>query len=188
MCSRGTRPRPISCRGFSTKWVSTRPFWRIFNRRCVAAVVAHVRRGGSRARCRVRARGACSGVQPSFARCFGGCPVVSFFFPSFRAPFSSLGRQIDSVIGRTSLPTAEQLDECTLLDSCLHETLRLWPPAPIFLRHATATHTIGEGTARPIVIPEGTDVLCNCLYVGGRCCRRSFCSWLVALVVVPRVS
>jgi cytochrome P450 len=47
----------------------------------------------------------------------------------------------------------------------LRETLRLWPPAPILGREATADHVIGEGTDRPLKIPKGQDCICNVLYV-----------------------
>jgi cytochrome P450 len=67
--------------------------------------------------------------------------------------------EIDRVLPNGTEPTNEHLSELVICDAVISETLRLYPPAPFFLRHCARDHVIG--TDRQLSIPEGTDIVIN---------------------------
>ncbi|CAF4027924.1 unnamed protein product [Didymodactylos carnosus] len=77
--------------------------------------------------------------------------------------YEACQQEVDEIL-KGQLPVYSQLNELEIIDAVLHETLRLYPPAPFFSRQCVEEHSIGEGTGTPIRIPVGGVVLFN-LYV-----------------------
>ena len=67
--------------------------------------------------------------------------------------------ELERILPDQREPTHELLNELHICEAVINETLRLYPPAPFFARHAIREHSIG--TDRPIVIPKGISVLVN---------------------------
>ena len=71
------------------------------------------------------------------------------------ATLTELQAEVDSVLGaQDEPPTADQLNELTLLDQVIKETLRLYPPIHIGNRHATEDMIVCG-----YHVPEGTRVM-----------------------------
>ncbi|CAF1497412.1 unnamed protein product [Didymodactylos carnosus] len=68
-------------------------------------------------------------------------------------------KEIDRVL-KGELPTAESLKQLHVIDSVLHETLRLYPPAPLSGRDCLADNEIGHGDKK-IKVYKGTSVHWN---------------------------
>ncbi|SEP19501.1 cytochrome P450 [Amycolatopsis saalfeldensis] len=66
----------------------------------------------------------------------------------------ALERQVRGELRSAPLTTASDVDGLKHLESCLHESMRLWPTTPMFGRRATAATTLGG-----VPIPAGTPVL-----------------------------
>ena len=64
--------------------------------------------------------------------------------------------EVDRVLPERLEPTHERLNELHVCEAVINETLRLYPPAPFFVRHAVHEHTIGT-----IRIPKGLSVFIN---------------------------
>ena len=65
--------------------------------------------------------------------------------------------EVDRVLPNGTEPTNEHLSELVVCEAIINETLRLYPPAPIFVRTVCIhEHTIG--TERQLRIPKGTDL------------------------------
>ncbi|CAF2108144.1 unnamed protein product [Rotaria magnacalcarata] len=69
--------------------------------------------------------------------------------------------EVDRILPDGMIPTYEHLNELHTIEAVLQETLRLYPPAPFFIRQCIKEQTIGATTDHPFRIPEGTIVLTN---------------------------
>jgi cytochrome P450 len=67
--------------------------------------------------------------------------------------------EVDRVLPNGMEPTNEHLSELAVCEAIINETLRLYPSAPIFVRHCIREHTIG--TERQLHIPVGADITVN---------------------------
>jgi cytochrome P450 len=65
--------------------------------------------------------------------------------------------EVDRVLPNGIEPTNDHLSELVVCEAIINETLRLYPPAPFFVRHCVREHTIG--TERQLRIPKGTSVV-----------------------------
>jgi cytochrome P450 len=64
-----------------------------------------------------------------------------------------LQRELDAVMGQCTVPEYEQLERMPYLQACISESLRLYPPVPMFSRTTTEPLTVGS-----VTIPRGMDV------------------------------
>jgi cytochrome P450 len=67
--------------------------------------------------------------------------------------------EIDRVLSNDTEFTNEKLAELVICEAVINETLRLYPPAPFFVRHCVHEHTIG--TEHKLHIPVGTSIFVN---------------------------
>jgi len=67
--------------------------------------------------------------------------------------------EVDRVLPNGIEPTNEHLSELVVCEAIIYETLRLYPPAPVFSRHCIREHTIG--TERQLRIPKGITISVN---------------------------
>ena len=68
--------------------------------------------------------------------------------------------EIDRVLGNETSPTFEHLADLQIIEAVLYESLRLYPPAPIFVRECKEPHRINTpDNQQEIYIPTGTHVL-----------------------------
>jgi cytochrome P450 len=67
--------------------------------------------------------------------------------------------EVDRVLPNGIEPSNEHLADLVICEAVINETLRLYPSAPIFVRHCIHEHTIG--TEHPLHIPVGTDITVN---------------------------
>ena len=77
------------------------------------------------------------------------------------AVYEACQDEVDRVLPDKTVPTSDLLNSLTTVEAVLQETLRLYPPAPFFVRQCTKDQTIGSTTDRPLEIPTGTTVLIN---------------------------
>ena len=77
------------------------------------------------------------------------------------AVYQACQDEVDRVLPDQTVPTSELLATLPTIEAVLQETLRLYPPAPFFVRQCTKDQTIGSATDRPLTIPVGTTVLIN---------------------------
>ncbi|CAF1282134.1 unnamed protein product [Rotaria sordida] len=69
--------------------------------------------------------------------------------------------EVDRVLPDGIEPTYEHLNELVVCEAILNETLRLYPPAPLFARQCLREHTIGSEDHRQLRIPVGGTVAIN---------------------------
>jgi cytochrome P450 len=69
--------------------------------------------------------------------------------------------EVDRILPNDTIPTSEHLNDLSIIEAVLQETLRLYPPAPFFVRQCINEQTIGSATDHPLYIPVGTTVLIN---------------------------
>ena len=69
--------------------------------------------------------------------------------------------EVDRVLPNGTEPTHEHLAELPICEAVLQETLRLYPPAPLFTRYCTQEHTIGSEGRRQLQIPVHTTIWLN---------------------------
>jgi cytochrome P450 len=69
--------------------------------------------------------------------------------------------EVDRILPNQMIPTSEHLNDLTIIEAVLQETLRLYPPAPFFARQCINEQTIGNTTDHPIHIPVETTILIN---------------------------
>ena len=67
--------------------------------------------------------------------------------------------EIDRVLPNGIDPTGDHLAQLVVCEAVINETLRLYPPAPLFTRYCIREHTIG--TQRPLRIPVGATIVVN---------------------------
>jgi cytochrome P450 len=68
--------------------------------------------------------------------------------------------EVDRVLPNGIIPTFEHMANLQVIEAVLYETLRLYPPAPLFARQSIKQHTIGgANNKREINIPAGTIVV-----------------------------
>ena len=67
--------------------------------------------------------------------------------------------EVDRVLSDSVELTNEHLAELPVCEAMIYETLRLYPPAPIFVRQCIHEHTIGS--ERKLRIPAGATVIIN---------------------------
>jgi cytochrome P450/NADPH-cytochrome P450 reductase len=72
---------------------------------------------------------------------------------------SACREEVDRVLPNGIEPRNEHLAELFVCEAIINETLRLYPPAPLFLRECIHEHVIG--TERQLRIPIGLTVLVN---------------------------
>jgi len=65
--------------------------------------------------------------------------------------------EVDRVLPNGIEPTNEHLSALVVCEAVINETLRLYPPAAVFVRHCIREHTIG--TERKLSIPKGATVV-----------------------------
>ena len=56
--------------------------------------------------------------------------------------------EVDSVLPNGMTPTFEHMGELQVIEAVLYETLRLYPPAPFFVRQCVNEHTIGNANSK----------------------------------------
>jgi cytochrome P450 len=64
-----------------------------------------------------------------------------------------LQRELDDVMGQRCVPEHDDLQRMPFLHACIYESLRLYPPVPMFSRTTTEPMTVGG-----VTIPCGMDV------------------------------
>ena len=69
--------------------------------------------------------------------------------------------EVDRVLPQGGLPTAEHMSELSTIGAVINETLRLYPPAPYFVRDCLREHTIGQGSKYELRVPEGSTIVIN---------------------------
>ncbi|CAF2504784.1 unnamed protein product [Rotaria sp. Silwood2] len=69
--------------------------------------------------------------------------------------------EVNRVLPNGIEPTYEHVNELVVCEAVLQETLRLYPPAPLFGRQCIREHIIGSGCDRQLRIPVGTTILVN---------------------------
>ncbi|UJR34794.1 hypothetical protein I4U23_027575 [Adineta vaga] len=57
-------------------------------------------------------------------------------------------KEVDCVLSNGILPTFEHMNELQIIEAVLYETLRLYPPAPFFVRQCVKEHTIGTNSGK----------------------------------------
>jgi len=68
--------------------------------------------------------------------------------------------EVDRVLGNETSPTFEHLADLQIIEAVLYESLRLYPPAPFFIRECIEPHTINTpDNQQQIYIPIGTKIL-----------------------------
>jgi cytochrome P450 len=67
--------------------------------------------------------------------------------------------EVDRVLPDGIEPTNEHLSELVVCEAVIYETLRLYPPAAVFVRQCIREHTIG--TERQLRIPKGITIIVN---------------------------
>jgi cytochrome P450 len=65
--------------------------------------------------------------------------------------------EVDRVLPNGIEPKIEHLSELVVCEAIINETLRLYPPAPLFSRQCIREHTIG--TKQQLRIPKGTTIV-----------------------------
>lgn len=65
--------------------------------------------------------------------------------------------EVDRILPNGIEPTIEHLSELVICEAIISETLRLYPPAPLFARQCIREHTIG--TNNPLRIPKGAVIV-----------------------------
>ncbi|CAF1365763.1 unnamed protein product [Adineta ricciae] len=55
-------------------------------------------------------------------------------------------KEVDFVLSDGIAPTFEHMNELQIIEAVLYETLRLYPPAPFFVRQCVKEHTIGNNS------------------------------------------
>ena len=70
--------------------------------------------------------------------------------------------EVDRILPNLTIPTFEHLSNLQILEAVLYESLRLYPPAPLFVRECVKPHTINTPDSKQqIYIPTGTHILMN---------------------------
>ena len=69
--------------------------------------------------------------------------------------------EIDCILPNGLEPTYDHLNRLSVCEAVLYETLRLYPPAPLFTRYCIRAHTIGSAGHKQIRIPVHTTVWFN---------------------------
>lgn len=71
--------------------------------------------------------------------------------------------EVDRILPNKTIPTYEHMATLHVLEAVIHETLRLYPSAPLFARVCTKQDTLRDSNGnREIHIPTGAMVLVNC--------------------------
>ncbi|CAM4927161.1 unnamed protein product [Rotaria socialis] len=65
--------------------------------------------------------------------------------------------EVDRILSNGKLPTNDNLTDLVICEAIINETLRLYPPAPVFTRYCIREHIIGD--EHPIRIPAGATIL-----------------------------
>ncbi|CAF3846629.1 unnamed protein product [Rotaria magnacalcarata] len=65
--------------------------------------------------------------------------------------------EVDRILPNGKLPTNDNLTDLVICEAIINETLRLYPPAPVFTRYCIREHLIGD--EHPIRIPVGATIL-----------------------------
>ncbi|CAF0872601.1 unnamed protein product [Didymodactylos carnosus] len=68
--------------------------------------------------------------------------------------------EIDRIL-QGKAPSYDKLDELHLVDAVIHETLRLYTPAPFITRQCIKEHYIGPENGKQIYIPVGATIILN---------------------------
>ena len=70
--------------------------------------------------------------------------------------------EVNRILPNGIIPTFDHLADLQIIEAVIYETLRLYPPAPSFVREAIRPHTINTvDNQRKIFIPTDTHVLVN---------------------------
>ena len=70
--------------------------------------------------------------------------------------------EVDRVLPNRAIPTYAHLADLQVIEAVLHETLRLYPPYPLFARQCIKAHTIANANGESkIHIPVGTMIIIN---------------------------
>ncbi|CAF1199913.1 unnamed protein product [Rotaria sp. Silwood1] len=82
--------------------------------------------------------------------------------------YQACQNEVDRVLLNGMIPTYEHLNDLYIIEAVLQETLRLYPPAPFFIRQCINEQIIGCTTNHPLRIPSGTTILINAYAVHRR--------------------
>ncbi|CAF1604130.1 unnamed protein product [Rotaria magnacalcarata] len=69
--------------------------------------------------------------------------------------------EVDKVLPNCISPSHELISSLVVCEAVLQETLRLYPPAPIFARKCVREHVIGKEGQKQLRIPVGTTIVIN---------------------------
>lgn len=69
--------------------------------------------------------------------------------------------EVDRVLPNYINPSHELIGSLVVCEAVLQETLRLYPPAPIFARKCVREHVIGKEEQKQLRIPVGTSIVIN---------------------------
>ncbi|CAF0930320.1 unnamed protein product [Adineta steineri] len=70
--------------------------------------------------------------------------------------------EVDRILSNGTIPTYEHLSDLQVIEAVLHETIRLYPAAPVYARQCIREHTLSNsnGTLQ-IFIPVNTMIVIN---------------------------
>ncbi|CAF1202034.1 unnamed protein product [Rotaria sp. Silwood1] len=75
--------------------------------------------------------------------------------------FRACREEVDKILPNGTDPTYELVCNLVVCEAILQETLRLYPPAPLFVRKCIREHIIGKEEQQQLRIPAGTTILIN---------------------------
>ena len=73
--------------------------------------------------------------------------------------FRACREEVDRVLPNGIEPSNEQLSDLLVCEAVINEALRLYPPAPIFVRQCVTEHTIG--TKQKLLLPKDATIFIN---------------------------
>lgn len=75
--------------------------------------------------------------------------------------YQACQNEVDRILPNGTIPSYEHLNDLQIIEAVIHETLRLYPPAPLYIRQCIKEQTIGSTTSHSLRIPIGTTILIN---------------------------
>ncbi|CAF1591912.1 unnamed protein product [Rotaria sordida] len=86
---------------------------------------------------------------------------VMYVLMTNESVFRACREEVDKVLPNGTEPTNELVGNLVVCEAILQETLRLYPPAPLFVRKCMREHIIGKEGQRQLHIPAGTTIVIN---------------------------
>ena len=86
---------------------------------------------------------------------------VMYVLMTHPSVYQDCQEEVDRVLPEQMTPTSTELNDLHILEAVIQETLRLYPPAPFFVRQCLKEQILGTGTDHPLRIPVGTTIQVN---------------------------